>query len=75
MSSVSKLDKLREIEPIVYRMAYALLDNDAQAIEMTKHVLCQLWKDQDFFVKDIRKQQSTIIWLVSQKSTGLTITA
>jgi len=52
-------------------MAMLLHQRDSIAIEITKQVLCQLWREYDFFDLEPSKQRNRIVWLVSQASAKL----
>jgi len=61
---------LRRYEHTIYRMAIILLNDETQAIEVTKDVLNQLWHDEAFIHLDECKQHNVIIWLVSCATSG-----
>ncbi|HIW32484.1 MAG TPA: hypothetical protein IAA29_06835 [Candidatus Paenibacillus intestinavium] len=63
MSTKSGL--LRRYEHTICRMAIILIQDETQAIEVTKNVLCELWHDEGFIDLDERKQHNVMIWLVS----------
>lgn len=64
-------ERLVQYELIVYQMAMLLHQRDSIAIEITKQVLCQLWREYDFFDLEPSKQRNRIVWLVSQASAKL----
>ena len=66
------IELLRRYEHTIYRMAIILLQDETQAIEVTKDVLCQLWNDEGFACLDERKQHNVMIWLVSSATTTTT---
>lgn len=75
MSRLHEIDQLRKVEPIVYQMASILLEHEEQTIAVTKAVLCKLWKEPCFFELDERKKQNRLIWLVSNESVAINISA
>ncbi|HIW35337.1 MAG TPA: hypothetical protein IAA29_21420 [Candidatus Paenibacillus intestinavium] len=68
----TKSEFLRRYEHTIYRMAIILLQDETEAIEVTKNVLCQLWHDEGFVYLDERKQHNVMIWLVSNAATTTT---
>ncbi|MFC6333483.1 hypothetical protein ACFP56_12710 [Paenibacillus septentrionalis] len=68
MANARCKERLVQYELIVYQMAMLLHQRDSIAIEITKQVLCELWREEEFFDLEASKQRSRLIWLVSQAS-------
>lgn len=66
----TKSEFLRQYEHTIYRMAILLLQDEIEAIEVTKDVLCQLWHDEGFSSLDECKRHNVMIWLVSCATTS-----
>lgn len=68
MASGRCKEQLAQYEIMIYQMAMLLHHHEQVAVQITKQVLCQLWKDQEFFQLEPYKQRSRLIWLVSNQS-------
>lgn len=68
MASTRCKEQLAQYELIIYQMAMLLHHHELLATEITKQVLCQLWRDHEFFDLEPIKQRNRLMWLVSQQS-------
>lgn len=68
MASARCKEQLAQYELIIYQMAMLLHRHDSLAIEITKQVLCQVWRDHEFFDMEPCKQRNRLMWLVSRQS-------